>query len=129
MVKAPCILLIDKENAIRELAQLCLETVAGWEVLTAESGSEVIVKAGTKQVDAILLDLNAIASARDWSKIFQQLQKNPTTQHIPVILLTTTVPTNELSQFTNLGVTAAIAKPFDLLTLASQVAAALGWQL
>ncbi|MGL5922108.1 hypothetical protein, partial [Chroococcidiopsis sp.] len=136
------VLLIENENAIRELAQLCLEIAAGWEVLVADSRCEIVVLAQTRQVDAILLDLDACTTKysdrsvevaadltpdRDWSTILQQLQQNPVTQHIPVILLTNTIHSYQLPQSLNLGVIVALAKPFDLLALANQVAIALNW--
>lgn len=136
------VLLIENENAIRELAQLCLEIAAGWEVLVAESRCEIVVLAETRQVDAILLDLDACTTEYsdrsievmteltpncDWSTILQQLQQNPVTQHIPIILLTNTIHSYQLPQSLQFGVIVAIAKPFDLLALASQVAIALNW--
>ena len=124
-MKTRRILLIENKNAIREVTQLCLETVEGWEVLTAVSSQEAIAKTKTQKVDVILMDLDTFASDRDLSTILHQLQNNPVTQDIPVILLTTTVLSKE--QFTKLGVKTAIAKPFDLITLASQVSAVLGW--
>jgi CheY-like chemotaxis protein len=141
-VKSRRVLLIEKENAIRELAQLCLEIAAGWEVLVANSGSEVIVLAETRQVDAILLDLDAysvgcsagievtagLTPDRNDLTILQQLQQNPVTQHIPVILLTNTIHSHKLPQSIELGGIIAIAKPFDLLALAHQVAIALKWE-
>lgn len=126
-MKTRRILLIEKKNAIREVTQLCLETVAGWEVLTAVSSQEAIAKTQTQKVDVILVDLDPFASDRDLSTILHQLQNNPVTQNIPVILLTTTVLSQELEQYTKLGVRTAIAKPFDLITLPSQVSAVLGW--
>ncbi|MEH1972750.1 MAG: hypothetical protein V7L02_05890 [Nostoc sp.] len=39
-MKTRRILLIENKNAIREVTQLCLETVEGWEVLTAVSSQE-----------------------------------------------------------------------------------------
>ncbi|MEH1859975.1 MAG: response regulator [Nostoc sp.] len=124
-MKTRRILLIENKNAIREVTQLCLETVEGWEVLTAVSSQEAIAKTKTQKVDVILVDLDTFASDRDLSTILHQLQNNPVTQDIPVILLTTTVLSKK--QFTKLGVRTAIAKPFDLITLASQVSAVLGW--
>lgn len=121
------ILLIENENAIRELAQLCLETEAGWEVLTTASSYEAIVKTETEQLDAILMDVDAFVCDQDLSITLQRLQSNPVTHHIPVILLTT-VTTGEVSQMVKLGVRAAIAKPFDLMTLAKQVAEVLNWK-
>ncbi|WP_083602450.1 response regulator [Hydrococcus rivularis] len=121
------ILLISQEKAVQEITQICLETVANCEVLTADSGNEGIAKAETQQVNAILLDLDEMTVDPDWYAIVQTLQNNPATRHIPVILLTTTEHSKDLPRFNQTGVRAAIAKSFDLLALASQVAAALEW--
>jgi CheY-like chemotaxis protein len=121
------ILLIENEHALREVVQLCLETVAGWQVLTATSNSEAILSALTKKFDAIIIDRDAIASEKDLSTILQNLHNHPTTEKIPVILLTSVAPVENLPQFLALGVTATISKPFDLMTLAGTVAKALHW--
>jgi CheY-like chemotaxis protein len=51
------ILIIDDDDDIREVAALTLETVAGWEVLTANSGANGIQRAREENPDAILLDV------------------------------------------------------------------------
>jgi CheY-like chemotaxis protein len=58
---------------------------------------------------------------------FQQLQANSVTNHIPVILLTAKVQSADQRRFAELGLTATIAKPFDPMELADQVAEILGW--
>ena len=68
------ILVIKNEDAIEEITQLCLETVAGWEVLTTNSVNEAIVKATAQQADAILLDLNEMVSDFDWNTVLQELR-------------------------------------------------------
>ena len=60
---------------------------------------------------------------------FEKLQANVATQHIPVILLTAKIQAADRRRYADLGLKAAIAKPFDALTLATQVAAVLGWDL
>lgn len=121
------ILVIDDESHIREVVQLCLEMIGGWEVLIAASGHEGLAKAGLEQPDAILLDMRM--PDMDGLATFQKLKTNPTTQHIPVILLTAKVRATDQRRLTELGVTAAIAKPFAPLNLATQVAESLGWSL
>lgn len=121
------VLIIENEDALEEVTQLCLETTAGWEVLTTNSVNEAIVKATAQQTDAILLDLNETTFNFEWNSILQ-LQNNPTTQRIPIILLTSTEQYIQLPQLSEVGVTAAIIKPFDLSTLPSQVAVALKWE-
>lgn len=119
------ILVIDDEDDIREVAQLSLEMVAGWEVSTACSGSKGLTKAEAEQPNAILLDV--MMPDLDGLATFQKLQANPATDHIPVILLTAKVQSADRQRFAQLGVTAIIAKPFNPLNLANQVADALGW--
>jgi CheY-like chemotaxis protein len=120
------ILVIDNEAYIREVTQICLETVAGWEVITAGSGQEGIDKAIAEQPDAILLDV--MMPDMDGITTFQKLQENATTQPIPVLLLTAKVQASDRHRYTELGIKAAIAKPFNPTEIATEIAEALGWQ-
>ena len=63
----------------------------------------------------------------DGPTAYKEMQKNPDIAHIPVILLTAKVQGVDQRRFAGLGVTAVLFKPFDPLTLAEQMAAALGW--
>ncbi len=119
------ILVIDDEDDIREVAQLSLEMVGGWEVVVARSGQDGLALALKEQPDAILLDV--MMPDMDGPATFSHLKANPDTQKIPVILLTAKVLSAEQNQLSDLGVTGIIAKPFDPMSLANQVAQALGW--
>lgn len=124
-MRVKCVLIIDDEEDIREVAQIALEVVGGWEVLTASSGSEGIAIAKVQQPDAILLDV--MMPEMDGIATFQQLQTNPVTEKIPVIFLTAKVQSSDQRRFATLGIKATIAKPFKTMTLAQQVAGFLGW--
>ncbi|BAZ09000.1 response regulator receiver protein [Calothrix sp. NIES-4071] len=117
------ILVIDDDSDIRKLIQTCLEIMGGWQVLTAHSGSEGLILAQSTQPDAILLDV--MMPEMDGTVTFQQLQANPLTKHIPVILLTARGRTTDRDLFAELPVLGIISKPFNSQKLASQVAAAL----
>jgi CheY-like chemotaxis protein len=119
------ILIIDDEDDIREVAALSLETVAGWDVIVASSGPQGILRAAEHQPDAILLDV--MMPGMDGPTTFRELRKNPATSHIPVMLLTAKVQGPDQRRFADLGVEAILTKPFDPLTLASQMEAVLGW--
>ncbi|QSJ20734.1 response regulator [Nostoc sp. UHCC 0702] len=119
------ILVVDNEVYIQEVAKICLETVADWEVVTASSGQEGITQAEAYQPDAILLDV--MMPDMDGITTFEKLQANPATKGIPVILLTAKVQASDRRRYAQLGMKAAIAKPFNPLELANQVATALGW--
>ncbi|ARV59817.1 two-component system response regulator [Nostocales cyanobacterium HT-58-2] len=114
------ILLIDDEERLSEVVQTCLEIMAGWEVLTAATAKEGLFKAQTEHPDAILLDV--MMPEIDGITVFRHLQQNSATQSIPVILLTAKMQPVDQAQFAQLGVAGVIAKPFDALRLADEVA-------
>ena len=124
-MSAKKILIIDDEPDIREIAQMTLETVSGWQVLTAESGDEGITKAKQEKPDAILLD--SMMPRMDGSATFQKLQADPSTSQIPVIMFTAKVQAADRKRFADLGAKDVIAKPFDPMKLGNQIAAILGW--
>ncbi|MBD1844742.1 response regulator [Cyanobacteria bacterium FACHB-63] len=119
------ILMIDDDPLIREVTQICLETVAGWEVTTAGSGQEGLAKAETSQPDAILLDV--MMPEMDGISTFQKLQSNPITQSIPVILLTAKVLPDDGFSYEEMGFKAVIVKPFEPVHLSTEIAQVLGW--
>ncbi len=119
------ILVIDDEINLCTVIQACLENLGGWETLTALSGKEGLAIAQTQQLDAILLDV--MMPDMDGLTLFEELQNDSATQSIPVILLTAKVQSTDIAQFAELGVAGVIAKPFDPLMLAEQVASMLGW--
>ena len=121
------ILVVDNEPSIREVTQISLETVAGWEVTIAGSGLEGLAAAEREQPDAILLDV--MMPDMDGLDTFSRLQANPNTRSIPVILLTAKVQTSDRQSYTELGIRSTIAKPFSPLDLAQQIATTLGWKL
>jgi CheY-like chemotaxis protein len=120
------ILLIDDDEDIRAVTRVSLETVGKWVVRTASSGREGLAKAAAAQLDAILLDV--MMPEMDGPTTFQHLQADPALRQIPVILLTAKVQASDRRHFSELGVQGVIAKPFDPLTLAKQVAEILGWK-
>lgn len=120
------VLIIDDEEDIREVAALALEATAGWTVLTAASGAEGIATAAKEQPDAILMDV--MMPGVDGPTTFRTMQQNPLVAHIPVLLLTAKVQGVDQRRFASLGVAAVLLKPFDPMTLASQISEALGWK-
>lgn len=119
------VLIIDDEDDIREVAALSLETVAGWEVAVASSGAQGLIRAAEYNPDVILLDV--MMPGMDGPSTFRELRKNPLTALIPVLLLTAKVQSNDQRRFHDLGVKAVLFKPFDPLTLSTQIAGVLGW--
>jgi CheY-like chemotaxis protein len=119
------ILIIDDEDDIRQVAALSLETVAGWDVIVASSGAQGLLRAAEHMPDAILLDV--MMPGMDGPTTFRELRKNPVTAKIPVLLLTAKVQGADQRRFADLGVEAVLLKPFDPLTLSTQMEKVLGW--
>lgn len=120
-------LVVDDQAEIREIIGISLEQVDGWQVVFATPGPEVILRAQSEQPDAIILDANM--PGMDGPTTFQGLLANPSTQRIPVILLTASIMPDERRRFADLGFAAILSKPFDPLALPAQVAVALGWPI
>ncbi len=121
------ILLIDDEETIQEVVQVGIEIEAGWQVAIASSGSEGINLAQSQQPDAILLDV--MMPDMDGISTLSNLKANDKTRAIPVIFLTAKTQATEKDQLQSLGVVDVITKPFNSMTLASQIAKILHWKL
>jgi len=120
------LLVIDDEDDIRDVASVTLELTRGWLVETANGGAAGIKCAGSFRPDAILLDV--MMPDLDGPATFRVLQSRDDTRDIPVIFLTAKVQPADLREFTQLGVRGVIAKPFDPLKLAAQIADLLDWK-
>ncbi|MEY2855800.1 MAG: hypothetical protein RLZZ74_109 [Cyanobacteriota bacterium] len=119
------ILFIDDEDDIKTLAQFCLEAEAGWSMMGASGGIEGVAIAESEQPDAILLD--AMMPDIDGLQTLEKLMLNPKTKHIPTIFITAKAQASDRRRFYSAGAKGVINKPFDSLTLASQISGFLGW--
>ena len=122
------ILIIDDDEDIRVVAALSLEATAGWAITTARNGIDGIRAAADpkRKPHAILMDV--MMPEMDGPTTFLQMQENPETAGIPVLLLTAKIQGVEQRRFAGLGVAGVLFKPFDPMTLASQISHALGWK-
>ncbi|MGV0028598.1 response regulator [Phormidesmis priestleyi] len=119
------VLIVDDEDDIRDVVQVSLEEFAGWLTITATSGLEGLQIAQTQALDAILMDISM--PDMDGFQMYEQLQAEPTTQNIPLIVLTAKVLPNDRKRFAQLKIAGVITKPFDPMTIWRQVAEILGW--
>ncbi|QKQ74576.1 response regulator [Nostoc sp. TCL240-02] len=119
------ILLVDDELNVREIVKLCLQDLAGWNVVTADSPLEGLQSAIRDSPDAIVLDI----SIRDTAsfELINKIRHNPETQAIPVVLLSAKVRWLNSQILRQYQVAGIILKPFDPVTLPAQIATLLGW--
>jgi CheY-like chemotaxis protein len=117
---------IDDEERIREIVQVCLEELAGWQVSKAATGQDGLARAQAEAIDAILLDISM--PDIDGLRLVQQLQAQPETRSIPVILLTAKPLPTDPASWAEIGIAGVIAKPFNALTFPTQISNLLGWE-
>lgn len=125
-MSVPTVLIVDDDESTRDITQLSLEVVAGWHVLTADGGLAGLELARTHHPDAVLLDM--MMPDMDGLTTFGHLQADQATHDIPVILFTAKVQVGDRQLWDDYAIKGVIAKPFDPMTLADQVAKMIDWQ-
>jgi len=124
-VPVPTVLVVDDDDAIRELTQIALEAVGGWNVVPADGGAAALALAREHRPDAVLLDV--MMPDMDGIATFGHLQAGERTGNIPVVLLTAKVNARDRQVWDGLAIAGVISKPFDPMTLAADVRRLLGW--
>jgi len=122
------VLIIDDEADVRAVVRGCLEDLASWQVTTAASAKEGLVKVLAEQPDAILLDV--MMPGMDGLSFLRALRTYLAgeARSTPVVLLTAKASFSPADELPQLAVKGVISKPFEPLTLANQIANFLGWQ-
>lgn len=119
MVEIKKVLMVDDDQNIRRICQVCLTSVGKWEVILAESGYDGLELARKEKPDVILLDV--MMPGMDGPTTLLKLREDEELKHIPVILMTAKVQPQEVEQYTRLGASGVISKPFDPLTLPAEI--------
>ncbi|BAY25331.1 two-component response regulator [Calothrix sp. NIES-2100] len=122
-IKTKTILLIDDEANVRELVELCLIDLGGWNVLTVDSPFSGLEKAKIAHPDAIVLDL----SMRGSFMFLRELRNHIETKTIPLVLLSATARWLDPQFIKTYKVAGIILKPFDPVTLPIQMSEILKW--
>lgn len=114
------VLIADDSNTERLNLTRVLET-AGYEVIAAHSGNEAKALAESINPDLIMLDI--IMEDGDGYQACRALKRNPATQHIPVIMVSS--KSNEVDQqwAVKLGANGYIIKPYKDEEVLASIAA------
>lgn len=115
------ILYVEDEPDIQTVAKLALEMVGGFTVKVCSSGEEAVREAEAFAPDMILLDV--MMPGMDGPSTLKALRALPSLTELPVAFMTAKVQPTEVAHYKTLGARDVIAKPFDPMTLASQVRA------
>ncbi len=115
------ILYVEDEEMLRTVTNLALTRIGHFTVELCDSGTKAVETARRFRPDLIMLDV--MMPVMDGPATLRALQDDPETAAIPVVFITAKVQPREVEAFRALGVIDVIAKPFEPMTLASQVRA------
>ena len=111
------VLVIDPDGNVRTLLQLALDQ-QGHQVLVTPDGAVGVTLAQVEQPDIILLDVDA--ARRNSPDVYLNLQRNPRTAGIPVLVFSAALTRGELVAWRRMpNVVDAIMKPFEIALLLS----------
>ena len=114
------ILAVDDEDSIRELLELQLKR-NGYETLTAADGQAALEQAA--QADLVLLDV--MLPGIDGFEVCRRLKADPSTQAIPIIMLTAKAEEIDKVLGLELGADDYMVKPFSVRELLARIKAVL----
>ena len=112
------ILIVDDEPEMVEMLQSRLGH-NGYEVITAVTGEDCLVKAEEEKPDIILLDV--LLPGISGFEVSKKLKANKTTKDIPVIMVTALIGEDAKVKGLERGAKYFISKPFDPEDLLSQI--------
>ncbi len=115
------IILVDDDSEMR--AYLKVELQAFYNVETCSNGKEAWSKITKTRPDAVVTDL--MMEGMDGAELCEKVKKNPETNHIPVIILTSSSDENSQQRCIDSGADRFLTKPISLEILKSTIANAI----
>jgi CheY-like chemotaxis protein len=113
-------LLVDDEPDLRRITRIALERIGGLSVTEAASGRAALAIIEEDRPDVIVLDI--MMPLGDGTEVLEELAGDPRRASIPVVAITARALPDELDRLKRLGAVAVVAKPFDPIWLAREVA-------
>ena len=116
------VLIIDDDPDIRLIVRVSLSR-RGFAVAEASNGPDGLRSARDDRPDVIVLDV--MMPEMDGPATLRALLADPAVAGIPVVFLTAKAMRSEVDRLRALGATGVLLKPFDPLSLAAELEAAL----
>ena len=107
----------DSATDLRNLEQIC--GGAGYEVITATSGTEAVEKVKSEMPDAVLLDV--IMPGMNGFQVCRVITSDSATQHIPVVLVSSKGEKTDRVWGEEQGAKGYITKPFTANQILDQL--------
>jgi CheY-like chemotaxis protein len=119
------ILVVDDDEDVRRLAVMSLARVGGHDVRSVGSGAECLEELTAQRPDVVVLDV--MMPVMDGPATLAAIRDSGTTHDLPVVFLTAGIVAADMDRLRSLPVSGVLQKPFDPMTLPSQLAELLDW--
>lgn len=117
------ILLVDDDDALRDLTRLTLETLGGYRVSACASGVQALRSAAGQGFDLLLLDV--MMPGMGGLDTLAALRRLPGLAQVPAVLLTGRTQAQEIEAYRQHQIADVIAKPFQPRLLCDRIASVL----
>lgn len=119
------ILVVDDDEDVRRLAVMSLARVGGHDVRSVGSGAECLEELRSERPDVVVLDV--MMPVMDGPTTLAAIRDSGATHDVPVVFLTAGIVAADMERLRSLPVSGVLHKPFDPLTLPSELAELLRW--
>jgi DNA-binding response OmpR family regulator len=109
------ILHVEDDESIRAVAEIALTDVAGFELLSCDSGQSALAQAEAFAPQLILLDV--MMPQMDGLETLAALRKIPSLSTVPVVFMTAKIQQMEKQRYLDAGAISIIEKPFEPMEL------------
>ena len=113
------ILYAEDESDIQQVASLALEVVGGFTLKTCNSGLEAVNEIEAFAPQLLLFDV--MMPDLDGPSALAKIREIEAYKDTPAIFMTAKVQPAEVQQYLDMGAVDVIPKPFDPMTLATQI--------
>lgn len=114
---------VEDDADIREIAQMSLDMTGEFEVVQCASGEDALKTVNDYTPDVILLDM--MMPGMTGKQTLEQMRLLPHLVGVPAIFMTARAQQSEQDELRSMGASEVISKPFDPMTLADQIKAAM----
>ena len=115
------VLYVDDDADIREIVRMSLSLDGELLVNLSDGGERALTMMRVERPDLVMLDV--MMPGMDGPSILARMRAEEELERIPVIFMTAKANPSEVARFRGLSAIGVIAKPFDPMSLCSQVKA------
>ena len=112
------ILVVEDQDSIRRMIE-ALVGARGHKVTAVSTGTKAIDVASTDPPDMVLLDL--MIPGHDGFEVCRRLRSDPSTRHVPVLVISALDDPDSRAKATAAGATAYYTKPFSPIALLKEI--------